>query len=374
MADLVVAEGGEQSGARRRASSAGPPRRPRRRPAPRSCARRGRSHPASARAAPARTRTTPCVRLPRRAWAGSLSCRVASAAMDDPMRIGRHAAIPLSEIELRTSRSSGPGGQHANVTASRVEAVFDVCGSPGAHRGAARRGSPRGWDRWCGRWPRTRAASRATASWPSSGCAAGWRARSRFSALAGRRSPPRPRAGAAAESKRRRGEVKRLRRRPEGWSPGSRCRRAAALALGLGRCGLRGRLAHSAAVALRLRGRHRRGGRATAGSTRRGRRAGRHGATARVAGRVGLVVRLRPVGARRLDRRAAAHAEVGRCALGRRIATARARDHHDQQDQEDDAAGDQPRRRGAACRRTPAHAPAGRSAPYGAPAPCRDAG
>ncbi len=34
--------------------------------------------------------------------------------------------LPLSEIELRTSRSSGPGGQHANVTASRVEAVFDV--------------------------------------------------------------------------------------------------------------------------------------------------------------------------------------------------------------------------------------------------------
>jgi ribosome-associated protein len=35
-------------------------------------------------------------------------------------------AIPLAEIELRTSRSSGPGGQHANVTASRVEAVFEV--------------------------------------------------------------------------------------------------------------------------------------------------------------------------------------------------------------------------------------------------------
>ena len=34
--------------------------------------------------------------------------------------------IPLSEVELRTSRSSGPGGQHANVTASRVEAVFDI--------------------------------------------------------------------------------------------------------------------------------------------------------------------------------------------------------------------------------------------------------
>jgi ribosome-associated protein len=38
-------------------------------------------------------------------------------------------AIPLAEIELRTSRSSGPGGQHANVTASRVEAVFDVAAS-----------------------------------------------------------------------------------------------------------------------------------------------------------------------------------------------------------------------------------------------------
>lgn len=35
----------------------------------------------------------------------------------------------LAEAELRTSRSSGPGGQHANVTASRVEAVFDVDGS-----------------------------------------------------------------------------------------------------------------------------------------------------------------------------------------------------------------------------------------------------
>ena len=44
-----------------------------------------------------------------------------------PVRHG--VSIPLSEIELRTSRSSGPGGQHANVTASRVEAVFDVAAS-----------------------------------------------------------------------------------------------------------------------------------------------------------------------------------------------------------------------------------------------------
>jgi ribosome-associated protein len=44
----------------------------------------------------------------------------------DELRIDERLAIPLAEIELRTSRSSGPGGQHANVTASRVEAVFDV--------------------------------------------------------------------------------------------------------------------------------------------------------------------------------------------------------------------------------------------------------
>jgi ribosome-associated protein len=42
------------------------------------------------------------------------------------LRIDERLAIPLAEIELRASRSSGPGGQHANVTASRVEAVFDV--------------------------------------------------------------------------------------------------------------------------------------------------------------------------------------------------------------------------------------------------------
>jgi ribosome-associated protein len=35
----------------------------------------------------------------------------------------------MAEIELRTMRSSGPGGQHANVTESRVEAVFDVVAS-----------------------------------------------------------------------------------------------------------------------------------------------------------------------------------------------------------------------------------------------------
>jgi ribosome-associated protein len=49
--------------------------------------------------------------------------------MDEPLKIGRGLALPLDEILLRASRSSGPGGQHANVTASRVEAVFDVAAS-----------------------------------------------------------------------------------------------------------------------------------------------------------------------------------------------------------------------------------------------------
>lgn len=49
--------------------------------------------------------------------------------MDDPLWVAPGVEIPLAEIELRASRSSGPGGQHANVTASRIEAVFDVAAS-----------------------------------------------------------------------------------------------------------------------------------------------------------------------------------------------------------------------------------------------------
>jgi len=59
---------------------------------------------------------------------------VAPASRPEPdgrlLRVNSRLAIPLAEVLLRTSRSSGPGGQHANVTASRVEAVFDVESSP----------------------------------------------------------------------------------------------------------------------------------------------------------------------------------------------------------------------------------------------------
>lgn len=45
---------------------------------------------------------------------------------DGNLVVGDRLRIPLAEIEVRASRSSGPGGQHANVTASRIEASFDV--------------------------------------------------------------------------------------------------------------------------------------------------------------------------------------------------------------------------------------------------------
>lgn len=45
------------------------------------------------------------------------------------MRITSSVAVPLTEVVVRASRSSGPGGQHANVTASRIEVSFDVAAS-----------------------------------------------------------------------------------------------------------------------------------------------------------------------------------------------------------------------------------------------------
>jgi ribosome-associated protein len=44
----------------------------------------------------------------------------------ESIRVTRSVSIPRAEIELRFSRSSGPGGQHAQKADTRVEAVFDV--------------------------------------------------------------------------------------------------------------------------------------------------------------------------------------------------------------------------------------------------------
>jgi ribosome-associated protein len=49
------------------------------------------------------------------------------AAMEpDSIRVTRSVLLPLAEVELRFSRSSGPGGQHANTAETRVEALLDV--------------------------------------------------------------------------------------------------------------------------------------------------------------------------------------------------------------------------------------------------------
>jgi len=55
-----------------------------------------------------------------------------SAPADDAgvVRVTPSLSIPLSELQLRFSPSSGPGGQHANKVSTRVELRFDVAGSP----------------------------------------------------------------------------------------------------------------------------------------------------------------------------------------------------------------------------------------------------
>ena len=123
-------------------------------------------------------------------------------------------AIPLDEVELRTSRSSGPGGQHANVTASRVEAVFDVhaseaLGEAQKARIAARLG------------PRVTASAQDTRSQLRNRELALERLAGRLAGALEVRRPRRPTRPTKAsqrrrvDAKRRRGEVKRARRRPE---------------------------------------------------------------------------------------------------------------------------------------------------------------
>jgi ribosome-associated protein len=49
-----------------------------------------------------------------------------SAMERDLIRVTRSVSLPPGEIEIRVSRSGGPGGQHAQKTSTRVEALFDV--------------------------------------------------------------------------------------------------------------------------------------------------------------------------------------------------------------------------------------------------------
>jgi ribosome-associated protein len=134
-------------------------------------------------------------------------------AVEDPLLVTRDVSIPLAEIEMRTSRSGGPGGQHANVTASRVEAVLDVAGTPSLDESQRRRVMARVG-------PRLTAVAQDTRSQARNRDLALERLRSRLAAAL---AVQRPRKGtrptrASRErrlgSKKRRGEVKRARRRP----------------------------------------------------------------------------------------------------------------------------------------------------------------
>src|SRR5438552_15387105 len=55
-----------------------------------------------------------------------MSSRMADTVERESIPVTRSVAIPRSEIELRFSRSSGPGGQHAQKTETRAEAIFAV--------------------------------------------------------------------------------------------------------------------------------------------------------------------------------------------------------------------------------------------------------
>jgi ribosome-associated protein len=122
--------------------------------------------------------------------------------------------IPVAEVELRASRSGGPGGQHANVTASRVEAVFDVAASPSLDEERRRRLLAR-------LGPRVSARAQDTRSQARNRELALQRLEARLArALRPRKSrrPTRP-SGAARErrleAKRRRSERKADRRKPQ---------------------------------------------------------------------------------------------------------------------------------------------------------------
>jgi len=131
----------------------------------------------------------------------------------ESIRVTRSVSIPRSEIELRFSRSSGPGGQHAQKTETRAEAVFDVERSVGLSGAQKRRViSTAG--------PVLRAVAQDERSqWRNRELAIERVVEALREALKVERTrkPTRPSAAARKrrlEQKRQRGETKRLRRRP----------------------------------------------------------------------------------------------------------------------------------------------------------------
>lgn len=135
--------------------------------------------------------------------------------MAERLPIRGDLSLPIEEVQLRTSRSSGPGGQHANVTASRVEAIFDVWASSTLTEVQKRRIADR-------LGPRVTATAQDTRSQGRNRELALSRLAVRLSsALAVARPRTRTRPTHASkhrrlDAKKRRSDVKRNRRRPDG--------------------------------------------------------------------------------------------------------------------------------------------------------------
>src|ERR1700747_2946121 len=133
----------------------------------------------------------------------------------ESIRVTRSVVIPRSEIELRTSRSSGPGGQHAQKSETRVEAVFDVERSESLTPAQKRRVVAKAG-------PVLRAVSQDERSqWRNRELAVERLVAEVREALRGPRKRRATKPSKAAferslEQKRRRGDVKRLRRPPPG--------------------------------------------------------------------------------------------------------------------------------------------------------------
>jgi ribosome-associated protein len=140
--------------------------------------------------------------------------------MPGPLRLRGSLVIPETELVWRFSRSSGPGGQGVNTTDSRVELLFDVAGSPSLGPGLRARALERLAGRLSG------GVLSVTACEHRSQLRNREEAERRLAALLSEAIAPPPRARRPTtptrgsvqrriEAKRRRSEVKRL-RRPEG--------------------------------------------------------------------------------------------------------------------------------------------------------------
>ena len=131
----------------------------------------------------------------------------------ESIQVTRSVSIPRSEIELRFSRSSGPGGQHAQKSDTRVEATFDVLASPALSEAQKRRVLAKAG-------PVLRAVAQDERSqWRNRELATERLVEALREALRvpRRRKPTKPTKSAVErrlEQKRRRGAVKRLRRPP----------------------------------------------------------------------------------------------------------------------------------------------------------------